>query len=285
MHSKTCRTCKNIFPETAEFFYASPSNREGLSKECKECKKKYNHNRHKKIQDAKPAEEKRRRLDPLSSSKICPKCEIEKSKEKEFWKSKSNSDGYASNCKDCSRKSTNKWRESELGRSKTKAQGIEWKLNNPDKVKENKKRFRENNPESIKKSIQKCWEENGDQYRITYWRHWLKKKYGLTEERYYEILENQEYRCAICKSFEKDSRKGRFCVDHCHDTNIIRGLLCFSCNVMLGNANDRIDLLREAIIYLKKFPKITSEKENDWLEELENEVQLMDSPKKTVRKK
>lgn len=74
-----------------------------------------------------------------------------------------------------------------------------------------------------------------------------KKKYGITPEEYDKILLIQREVCAICK------KKGRreLCVDHCHTTGKIRGLLCDGCNRGLGFLNDDIKLLKSAIIYLQ----------------------------------
>ena len=49
--------------------------------------------------------------------------------------------------------------------------------------------------------------------------------------------------------------KRRLCVDHCHTTGNVRGLLCDTCNTALGKFRDNIDLLNEAIKYLKKYEK------------------------------
>ncbi len=40
-------------------------------------------------------------------------------------------------------------------------------------------------------------------------------------------------------------------VDHCYTTGKIRGLLCASCNLAIGNFKDRIDYLENAILYLR----------------------------------
>lgn len=81
-------------------------------------------------------------------------------------------------------------------------------------------------------------------------RSWLKKNYGITPEQYQEMLENQNSKCAICKE-EGIIKKGKLCIDHSHETNEVRGLLCHGCNLGLGHFQDKIDLLKNAIIYLK----------------------------------
>lgn len=195
-------------------------------------------------------------------TKFCRKCQTEKPIE-EFWNNKSAKDGKTWSCIPCSKASTKAWYDRESSKAKIRATGRAWRFANPERVKENKRNFRENNPDSARASVKKCWDENYEKYKITGWRHWLKKKYGLTEERYYDLLEKQDFGCAICGVSEPDSKRKRFCVDHCHDSKIVRGLLCFSCNVTLGNMQDRIDLLEKAIQYLQKFPK----PEKDWMNE------------------
>lgn len=72
------------------------------------------------------------------------------------------------------------------------------------------------------------------------------RTYGLSRERYDALLHEQDHRCAICRSDDP------LHVDHDHDTDEIRGLLCRACNHMLGNAKDRPALLRAAIGYLER---------------------------------
>ena len=51
--------------------------------------------------------------------------------------------------------------------------------------------------------------------------------------------------CPICN---KPMKKP--CRDHNHETNTYRGVICDRCNLMLGKADDRIDILQNAIAYL-----------------------------------
>jgi hypothetical protein len=82
----------------------------------------------------------------------------------------------------------------------------------------------------------------------------IKKRYGMTVEKYDEILKLQNGVCAICKtscshgvSFGK-----RLSIDHDHTTKFVRGLLCQKCNRGLGLFNDDIEKLKSAIRYIKK---------------------------------
>lgn len=79
----------------------------------------------------------------------------------------------------------------------------------------------------------------------------LRMRYGITVEQYDEILKKQKGVCAICGQTNEIFNK-RLAIDHCHKTNKIRGLLCDSCNNILGRAKDNIYLLLGCIEYLKK---------------------------------
>jgi len=81
----------------------------------------------------------------------------------------------------------------------------------------------------------------------------LMSKYGITLDDYSNMLEKQNSVCSICKLTNKSDR--RLSVDHCHTTGNVRGLLCDTCNTALGKFRDNIDLLKEAIKYLKKYEK------------------------------
>lgn len=79
----------------------------------------------------------------------------------------------------------------------------------------------------------------------------LKNLYGLAPGDYDQMLATQDGRCAICKT-DDTGRHRRFHVDHCHDTQEIRGLLCHGCNVSLGHFKHDVAVLEAAIGYLSR---------------------------------
>lgn len=78
----------------------------------------------------------------------------------------------------------------------------------------------------------------------------LQRRYGITAERYGEMLAAQGGRCAICGSSDPGAGRSRLHVDHDHATGEVRGLTCNRCNLILGKAQDDAGLLREAANYL-----------------------------------
>lgn len=74
------------------------------------------------------------------------------------------------------------------------------------------------------------------------------RRYGLTEDDYDRMLEQQCSNCAACQK----ASGLRLQVDHCHETGRVRGLLCGNCNSALGHAKDDIDRLRALIAYLER---------------------------------
>jgi hypothetical protein len=81
------------------------------------------------------------------------------------------------------------------------------------------------------------------------------KSYGLTLEKYNQMLEAQSGACAICGDKQaKTKRNGRFCIDHDHATGEVRGLLCSHCNRGIGLLGDNPEKLKAAAEYLLSPP-------------------------------
>ena len=76
------------------------------------------------------------------------------------------------------------------------------------------------------------------------------RRYGLSLADYRALEKRQGHACAICRTVTRV-----LCIDHCHVTGRVRGLLCRSCNSALGFYADDPRLLRAALAYLQAATK------------------------------
>lgn len=79
------------------------------------------------------------------------------------------------------------------------------------------------------------------------WRY--QAKYGITVERFDEMMRAQRGRCAICPERIDESSAN---VDHDHATGAVRALLCGPCNRGLGAFVDDPARLRAAAAYVEQ---------------------------------
>ena len=148
--------------------------------------------------------------------KLCNKCNTEK-EISEFYKHHITKDGYCNQCKDCKRQINNAW-------------------------------YTQNKTHVIKK-VQAYQKERPGQVAKYKRKSDLRRKYNLTPEEYDQMYMTQLGLCSVCHDpFGEEVP----CVDHCHSTGKVRGLLHDRCNRVLGQANDSIELLQSAIEYLQK---------------------------------
>lgn len=78
--------------------------------------------------------------------------------------------------------------------------------------------------------------------------------YGCTARQFDAMFAAQDGKCAICRSLETTTHKGRLrklSVDHDHSTGKIRALLCGACNTGLGSFEYNPNVLEAAITYLQ----------------------------------
>lgn len=154
----------------------------------------------------------------MPKTKICTKCKKEKSL-KEFYKFDIGKFGVTPRCKECLREQGRIYKEGHKVERRNRLR--DWRYRNPSKRK------------------------NQD----------LVNKYGITLDKYKEILEKQRGVCAICgkpetRIYKKAGILKSLSVDHDHINNRVRGLLCTNCNLMLGYSQDNITVLQNAISYL-----------------------------------
>jgi hypothetical protein len=253
--SKTCPGCKTV--KIGLDFHKSRSNKDGLNYYCKECDAK----------STKALREKNRAraIVVVPEFKTCPICKIEKSNSC-FHKANGNIDGLQLYCKGCflDRQRKLKYGASpEWIKATLEAQGGSCAIckfipgtgdrgldldhvhgGGPrgflhGKCNRGLGHFKDS-VELIRKAIDYL---NGSTTGIIY-------KVHLDKAIKNKILVSQGYVCRICSV---DLHNKKVCIDHDHDTMMIRGALCNGCNCGLGCFDDSVILLTNAIGYLQKY--------------------------------
>ena len=149
----------------------------------------------------------------------------------------------------------------------------DWRQKNPERSREATRRWRKNNPEKVKAGDTAWYAANkekkqayGRKQRASYRTRFpekvvdskLRSMYGVTLEQYNRMLKKQKNRCAICHCKETALRRGgkvrRLSIDHCHDTGIVRGLLCSRCNTAIGLFRHKDAIIKAAAEYVTKPP-------------------------------
>jgi hypothetical protein len=77
----------------------------------------------------------------------------------------------------------------------------------------------------------------------------LKNKYGITWEKFCEMVIEQDNKCYLCGQPPSD-KFDKLVVDHCHRTNKVRKLLCRMCNIHLSKIEACPDYLKRVVEYL-----------------------------------
>lgn len=163
--------------------------------------------------------------------KTCTRCNVIKPLE-EFAKSKQTKSGYGAWCKPC----TNAARRESAARVRAA---------NPEayakRQREYTKKYKQRHPDRVKEK---------DRIRN------LAYTYGITIEKYEEMLQEQKGRCAICYDIPRNKR---FAVDHDHKCcdgkrscgKCVRRLLCHRCNTALGLVHEDQNIIEQMLEYVK----------------------------------
>jgi hypothetical protein len=124
-----------------------------------------------------------------------------------------------------------------------------WVKENPEARREIQARYREKNREKLREAHHKyIRDENGEltaeykarlESKTAKWRQGLEEMAGRPRP---EV-------CDICAGPPDEGKSLHY--DHCHQTGGFRGWLCRECNLMLGNARDNPQRLRDGAAYLE----------------------------------
>lgn len=150
-------------------------------------------------------------MHPSATHKWCSRCKTERPISDFGLRVSGRLKGY---CKPCDREYADAYARTEAGKAKHKVASAKWS-------------------HGPRKEYDLMW------------------RYGLTLTAYEAMRSQQGDRCAICGAVEPGGKLRRWCVDHCHTTNIVRGLLCIRCNLGIGKFGDDPKTLRAAADYLE----------------------------------
>lgn len=153
--------------------------------------------------------------------RICTGCGLEKTAS-EFYQRRTQTAGKNYQCKECE-KEKNRLYHRKLAREY------------PERIKEYRQRTLNgisrstptNTPKRKSIKTTRAWQKD-KHYRLTY---------GLTLDQVSGMLESQLGLCAnrACgKEISLFDKANMACVDHCHSSGNVRGILCISCNFALG---------------------------------------------------
>lgn len=150
---------------------------------------------------------------PAEGMHFCPRCKLEKPVE-QYPKNKRNKYGIATYCLTCSAEIVRQRRATPEGQQAHRDASKRWREANAARHSDNNARW----------------------------------NYGVAHGTYAEMLAAQSGRCAICDKPEPENQ--RLAIDHCHNSQKVRGLLCANCNRGLGLFEDSVLLLSSAIRYI-----------------------------------
>ena len=92
----------------------------------------------------------------------------------------------------------------------------------------------------------KHYHQNPEKHNIRSKEYQFQHRYGLEPQLAKKLAKDNTGACEICGTV------GKLAVDHCHEKVKFRGLICRNCNLMLGYAKDKIDVLHAGAEYLRQ---------------------------------
>lgn len=231
-----CTICRHA--KVIGEFQQHKSSPDGRRKQCRSCcnaqSKKWRqaHPERVRANNAKrPKPPPKRPIRETEEGRLCSHCKLRKPREA-FSKAKAGPGGLDWTCRTCL---------SELARAAIARDPIVRRARIVEYAKQRRKR-------------------DPDKVRIETRKSWMKTKYGLTLDRFDEMLKEQDHKCAICSREVVVTGKGYghgvACVDHDHATGSVRAILCGACNRAIGLLKDSPAFALRAHEYLLKWKDV-----------------------------
>jgi hypothetical protein len=177
----------------------------------------------------------------MVESKVCGKCKKRKPAA-DFNKKSASPDGLQNYCKQCNCGYVKDWLEAKPEKKAAKNAGS---------TKRSKERYATDEEyRDRKRATTKKWMDSltAEARKAFHRKTWLWGAYRLRPEAFEQAKVEQNGLCACCGQIPLE-----WIIDHCHDTGLVRGLVCRRCNNGLGSFDDDIKGLEKAIAYLQAF--------------------------------
>jgi hypothetical protein len=116
------------------------------------------------------------------------------------------------------------------------------------------KEYSQKNPE-IRKRGRNLWNKNNpDKAKMICIRRNL-RKWNTPEDQIESLTEKvfNQKACECCGCEFTTSPKNEKHMDHCHEKNIFRGVICRYCNHTIGHSKEKIKRLKACVNYLEKY--------------------------------
>jgi hypothetical protein len=120
-------------------------------------------------------------------------------------------------------------------------------MRTPEQLKEYHKQYRDKHRDKMRQYAKKYRDAHRDVPQH------LMRKYGITVEDKQAMWDRQDGKCAVCKEPMKHVFDRDCCVDHCHETKKVRGLIHWYCNILVGVLEAKPLTLQQVIAYVDSF--------------------------------
>lgn len=82
--------------------------------------------------------------------------------------------------------------------------------------------------------------------------YYIQKTYGLTKDQWLALLASQGNACACCGALDPGTKVG-WHTDHDHVSQKVRGIVCHTCNVIIGFLKDSAEKALEKLGSISKY--------------------------------